>query len=188
MRARAKSKILHSTPLLVLGIDLVDNSCNPCRVPPSDTHMERQRHLEMPRWVWPSGFPSETLMISQNFSDYLQFYYYYYYSQPQNASNASKPVKLRIPHLEHGKKKSQVGKQWVGNGKVEWSPPEITQKKVFLAFASQPEGSYMFLYIVPRGLKTVRSDAKPISVLWNQGQLYKYLLFLIKPNIATSFI
>lgn len=86
------------------------------------------------------------------------------------------------------KKKSQVGKQWVGNGKVEWSPPEITQKKVFLALASQPEGSYMFLYIVPRGLKTVRSDAKPISVLWNQGQLYKYLLFLIKPNIATSFI
>lgn len=34
-------------------------------------------------------------------------------------SNASKPVKLRVPRLEHGKKKSQVGKQWVGNGKAE---------------------------------------------------------------------
>lgn len=46
-----------------------------------------------------------------------------------------------------GEKKTQVGKQWVGNGKAEWAPPEITPKKGITGFGKSARRIlYVFVY------------------------------------------
>lgn len=148
MRARAGSKVLHSTPLLVLGMDLVDTPALHARcVPVTPTWRGRdQRYLEMPRWVWPSGFPSESLMISQNFSDYPQFYYYYYIHNAKMHQMHPNLSSWEYYIWSMERKKSQVGKQWVGNGKVEWVPPEITKKRSIFGF-SKPARKILYVFV-----------------------------------------
>lgn len=121
-KGREQSSSFHTPPSFGDGSGWY--SCIACQVCPSDTHMERQRS-EIPGNAQVGLAIRVSIRKPDDKPELLRLpsvLLLLLYSQRQNASNASKPVKLRVLHLEHGKKKVSSRKT-VGWKREGWMSP-----------------------------------------------------------------